>query len=41
MRTAHGVRMAVAGLLLAAMPVVAHHSFKAEYNSGPPDDTPR
>ena len=42
MRTAHGVRMAVAGLPLAAMPVIARHSFKAEYDSNQmklPDDS--
>lgn len=32
MRTARAIRVAVAGLLLGAMPALAHHSFKAEYD---------
>lgn len=36
MRAARAVRIAVTGLLLAAMPVLAHHSFKAEYDQDHP-----
>ena len=32
MRTKRLVLLATAGLLLAALPVVAHHSFKAQYD---------
>lgn len=32
MRTKRPVLIAGAGLLLAAMPILAHHSFKAEYD---------
>ena len=34
MRTRQVLRLAGAGLLLAAMPLVAHHSFNAQYDDG-------
>ncbi len=36
MRTKRLVLLATAGLLLAALPVLAHHSFKAEYDESKP-----
>jgi hypothetical protein len=36
MRTKRFVLLATAGLLMAALPVVAHHSFKAEYDETQP-----
>ena len=36
MRTNRLVSLATAGLLLAALPVLAHHSFKAEYDESKP-----
>jgi Family of unknown function (DUF6152) len=36
MRTKRFVLLVTAGLLLAALPVVAHHSFKAEYDETRP-----
>jgi Family of unknown function (DUF6152) len=36
MRTKRRVLLATAGLLLAALPVLAHHSFKAEYDESKP-----
>jgi hypothetical protein len=36
MRTKRLVLLATAGLLLAALPLVAHHSFKAQYDESHP-----
>jgi uncharacterized protein DUF6152 len=36
MRAKLGVLVAVAGLLVSAMPVLAHHSFAAEYDASKP-----
>jgi|SRR5665213_802037 len=36
MRTKRLVLLATAGLLLAALPALAHHSFKAEYDESKP-----
>ena len=36
MRTRRLALLATAGLLLAALPVLAHHSFKAEYDESQP-----
>lgn len=36
MRPAHALRILFAGLLLAATPAPAHHSFKAEYDQDHP-----
>jgi len=36
MRTQRLVLFAIAGLLLAALPVLAHHSFKAQYDETQP-----
>ncbi len=36
MRTKHFVLLATAGLFLAALPLAAHHSFKAEYDETMP-----
>jgi hypothetical protein len=35
-RTNRIVQLAIAGLLMAALPVLAHHSFKAEYDESKP-----
>ena len=36
MRTMRRFPLAIAGLLLAALPIVAHHSFKAQYDESQP-----
>jgi hypothetical protein len=36
MRTKRLTQLVIAGLLLAALPVLAHHSFKAEYDESKP-----
>jgi hypothetical protein len=36
MRTPRRVAIAIAGLLLAALPILAHHSFKAQYDETQP-----